>query len=107
MDQFWRVFSNADQLLIFGSVILILLGIVAPKRFIGIEVDWTPAKSALILIIGLGLLGFSVCRVFWWSPQKDNGADDGWGAVRQGYDPTQPGYYGGADIYPNKTPPRK
>jgi hypothetical protein len=117
MDQFFKLFSSVDQLLIIASVILILIGLVTPKRFLGIEVDWNPAKSAAVVIIGVLLLGFSVGHIFWWHPQGydpssdlgryDNGPND---------KPNQPknnsptygsgapdgGSYGGADIYPNK-----
>ncbi|MCP3476108.1 hypothetical protein NLM33_38430 [Bradyrhizobium sp. CCGUVB1N3] len=48
--------SNAAFVL---GIVLLLLGLFAPKKFVGIEVDWTPATSGLAVIMGLIFIAFS------------------------------------------------
>jgi protein-S-isoprenylcysteine O-methyltransferase Ste14 len=60
VEQFLKLVSSPDQLIFVAAILLILLGIITPKKFLGIEVDWTPVKSACVLIIGLAILGYFV-----------------------------------------------
>lgn len=70
MDQILKLFTNSDQVLIAVAIALILLGIITPKKFVGFEVDWTAAKSASVLFIGMCLLGFSLWHTFNHEPAR-------------------------------------
>src|SRR5208283_1957647 len=66
VEQFLKLFNSANQIGIIGSVILILIGLITPKSFLSIEVDWTILKSAAAVLIGLGALAFFVLRSYGW-----------------------------------------
>jgi len=76
MEQLLKLFGNSDQLLIAISVALILLGGVTPKKFVGFEVDWTAAKSAFVLLLGLCLLGFSAWHLLYGTEKGVTTAND-------------------------------
>jgi hypothetical protein len=66
MDQFLKLFSNGDQLLVFAGVSLYLFGMLAPKRFFGIEIEWDDKKSVAVVIVGLLLLLIGGVRLFFF-----------------------------------------
>jgi hypothetical protein len=62
---------NVYQLLFVASMLLLLLGFLEPKRFLGIEIDWEPKKKGEVpkaifpILAGWILLAFSVWHL--WS----------------------------------------
>jgi hypothetical protein len=49
----------SDNLCFFAGFIFAVLGLFAPKRFVGIEMDWRPATSGAALFLGIALIAFS------------------------------------------------
>jgi hypothetical protein len=59
MDGFFTVFNTAEKILLVSGAVLLLIGILAPKSFLTIEIDWTVAKSGAAILIGVALLVLS------------------------------------------------
>jgi hypothetical protein len=75
MDQILKMLTP-EQVFFLAAVGLILIGIVAPKKFFGIEVDWTGGKSALVLLLGISIFAFGVWRNVTASNPTAISADD-------------------------------
>ncbi|MEN3349895.1 MAG: hypothetical protein V7632_3530 [Bradyrhizobium sp.] len=81
--------SNAAFVL---GIVLLLLGLFAPKKFVGIEVDWTPATSGVAVIMGLMFIAFSFPQLQFWNrgkvtaPTAIASADDIFRAVKHARD---------------------
>lgn len=52
------------------GIVLLLLGLFAPKKFVGVEVDWTPATSGLAVILGLIFIACSFPQLQFWNRGK-------------------------------------
>jgi|GEM_PF-6782897 len=74
------------------GIVLLLLGLFAPKKFVGIDVDWTPATSTVALILGLIFIAFSFPQIQFWNrgrvaaPTTIAGVDDIFRAVKHARD---------------------
>jgi hypothetical protein len=54
------------------GILLFLLGVFVPKRFVGIQVDWTPPLSLAAIIIGAVFFAFSYPQLRFWQSNTVN-----------------------------------
>src|SRR6266436_3429186 len=55
----------------FG-ITLFLLGVFAPKKFVGIQVDWNPGLSVAAIILGSLFFAFSYAQLRFWQSNTVN-----------------------------------
>jgi hypothetical protein len=67
---------STDNLCFYAGCVLLLLGLFAPKKFVGVVVDWSPATSAIAVLLGLGLILGSYPQLRFWKTNTVN-VDDG------------------------------
>lgn len=64
--------SNSDYAAFIFGIALALLGIFAPKKFVGFVVDWTSATSGAAIVIGLLFVAFSFPQLRFWQSNTIN-----------------------------------
>jgi hypothetical protein len=72
MDEFLKLYGSGESASMAFGIFLAFLGLFAPKRFFGIEFDWTPATSALALIAGVMFFAFSYPQLRFWQSSTVN-----------------------------------
>src|SRR5581483_8561943 len=63
---------SPDYLAFVVGCLLMLLGLFTPKRFAGIEMDWSSTRSALAVIIGILVAAFSFPQLRFWQSNTVN-----------------------------------
>jgi hypothetical protein len=58
--------KDPDWLCFATGFVFLVLGLFAPRRFVGIEMEWTPATSLTAIILGAVLLAFSYPQLRFW-----------------------------------------
>jgi hypothetical protein len=56
-----------DNLALFLGILLLLLGLFAPKKFVGVVMDWTPATSTVAIIAGVIFILLSFPQLRFWN----------------------------------------
>lgn len=59
LSEFIAYLDTLEKFLLVLGVLLILLGVLSPTKFLGVEVAWTPLKSVCVLVLGVVMLGLS------------------------------------------------
>ncbi|MET4038075.1 hypothetical protein ABIB94_009257 [Bradyrhizobium sp. JR7.2] len=72
MDEFLKLYGSGDSAAMALGIFLAFLGLFAPKKFFGIEFDWTPATSAAALISGVAFFAFSYPQLRFWQSNTSN-----------------------------------
>jgi hypothetical protein len=57
---------DLDTLCMVFGIGLALIGAVGPKKFFGFEMDWTPATSGFVAIVGVAFVIFSFPQLRFW-----------------------------------------
>jgi hypothetical protein len=67
MEEFLKLYGSGDNAAMAFGIFLVFLGIFAPKKFFGIEFEWTPATSAVALVAGVTFFAFSYPKLRFWT----------------------------------------
>lgn len=72
MERLLPLIPDLDTLCMIFGIGLALIGAVAPKRFFGIETDWTSTTSAFVAIVGVAFVVFSFPQLRFWKTDTVN-----------------------------------
>jgi len=72
VEEFLKLYGSGDSAAMAFGIFLAFLGLFAPKKFFGIEFDWTSATSATALIVGAVFFAFSYPQLRFWQSDTVN-----------------------------------
>lgn len=72
MEEFLKLYGSGDSAAMAFGIFLAFLGLFAPKKFFGIEFDWTAATSGTALIVGAAFFAFSYPQLRFWQSNTVN-----------------------------------
>lgn len=64
--------QSPDNLAFALGIVLVLIGLFAPKKFLGIEIDWRPATSLASILLGVAFVVFSYPQMRAWRSNTVN-----------------------------------
>lgn len=96
MSEILAFLDSSEKILLATGVILIVVGVLSPRKIIGIQLDWSRSRSAAAVFFGLLLVLLSLPQVRAWGDHRQpsisaatidairrntqNGRDNAWGA---------------------------
>jgi hypothetical protein len=72
MEEFLKLYGSGDSAAMAFGIFLAFLGLFTPKKFFGIEFEWTSATSTIAFIAGVAFFAFSYPQLRFWQSNTVN-----------------------------------